>query len=159
MTWHSIIKGKTLEILTWFYNIGKHRSDTENQSEAQMLIRGAVFLRDSVDAEGSTNNMAHPALAALITDFFYAPLSLNIAFPEVFSCEVPKVAVCLVATALRAALDKYTQTGTCQDHPFEYIGYSRVFAGLLDMQHQLDLVLKHASKMKALHIAWATSGR
>ncbi|KAI6036764.1 hypothetical protein PISMIDRAFT_97711, partial [Pisolithus microcarpus 441] len=133
-------------------------SDTENQSEAQMLIRGAVFLRDGVDAEGSTNNMAHPALAALITDFFYALLSLSIAFPEVFSHEVPKVAVCLVATALCATLDKYTQTSTHQDPPFEYIGYSRVFASFLDMQHQLDSVPKHASKMKALHITWVTSG-
>ncbi|KAI6021328.1 hypothetical protein BKA83DRAFT_4493922 [Pisolithus microcarpus] len=140
MTWHSIIKGKACEILTQFYNIGKHHSDMENQSEAQMLIRGAVFLGDGVDAEGSTNNMAHPALAALITYFFYAPLSLSIAFPE-----------------LCATLDEYTQTGTHQDRPFEYIGYSRVFTSFLDMQHQLDLVPKHASKMKALHIAWVTS--
>ncbi|KIK13949.1 hypothetical protein PISMIDRAFT_117901 [Pisolithus microcarpus 441] len=157
--WHSIIQGKAHEILTWFHNIGKHRSDAENQSEAQMLIRGAVFLRDGVDAEGSTNNMAHPALVALITDFFYALSSLSIAFPEVFSCEVPKVAMCLVATTLHAALNEYTQTGTRQDCPFEYVGYSRVFTGFLDMQHQLDLVPKHASKTKALGIAWVTSGR
>lgn len=44
--------------------------------------------------------MAHPALAALITNFFYSSSSLNSAFPEVFSREVPKVAVCLVATAV-----------------------------------------------------------
>ncbi|KAI6096001.1 hypothetical protein F5141DRAFT_1221206 [Pisolithus sp. B1] len=123
MMWHSIIKGKAHKILTRFYNIGKHRSNVENQLEAQLLIKGAVFLRDGVDDKGSTNNMAHPALAALITDFLYAPSSLSIAFPE--------------------------------DRPFKYIGYSKVFASFLDMQHQIDSVPKHASKMKALHITWA----
>lgn len=50
--------------------------------------------------QGSTNNMAHPALAALVTDFFYSPSSLNSVYPEIFSREAPKVAVCLASTAV-----------------------------------------------------------
>lgn len=53
--------------------------------------------------------MAHPALMALVTEFFYAPSSLGSAFPEVFSREVPRVAVCLAATAV------------CRLHPFCYL--------------------------------------
>ncbi|KAI6012126.1 hypothetical protein BKA83DRAFT_4501089 [Pisolithus microcarpus] len=94
MTWWSTIKAKAL-----------------NQSQSLALIKGAAFLRDVVDNEGSMNNMAHPALVTLVMDFFYMPSSVGSAFPEVFSREVPRVTMCLVATALRAALDKYTQTG------------------------------------------------
>ncbi|KAF8546499.1 hypothetical protein OG21DRAFT_1527787 [Imleria badia] len=55
---------------------------------------------------GSTNNMAAPALAALITSFFYTgPAALTIIFPEVFSRKVPKV-------TLHAAIDEYVATGT-----------------------------------------------
>jgi Domain of unknown function (DUF6532) len=50
--------------------------------------------------QGSTNNMAHPALATLVTDVFYSSSSLNSVFPEIFSREAPKVAICLAATAV-----------------------------------------------------------
>ena len=106
-------------------------------------------------------------------DFFYAPSSLGSVFPEVFSCEVPRVAVCLAATAvcsflfhfysapsqLYAALDEYTQTGTRQDCQFEYDTYSKAFAGFLDMQHQIDQHLKHAVKTRESRVAWASADR
>ena len=51
--------------------------------------------------QGSTNNFAAPALAALVTEFFYTgPSALGPVFPEIFGREAPKVAVCLVATAV-----------------------------------------------------------
>ena len=60
---------------------------------------------------------------------------------------------------LRAALDKYTQTGARQDRQFEYGTYSKVFAGFLDMQHQIDQNSKHAAKTRELRVAWASAGR
>ncbi|KAI6028040.1 hypothetical protein PISMIDRAFT_98865, partial [Pisolithus microcarpus 441] len=110
------------------------------------LIKGAAFLRDGVDNEGSMNNMVHPALVTLVMDFFYMPLSVSSAFPKVFSCKVPRVTMCLAATALQAALDKYTQTGIQQDCQFKYGTYSKIFAGYLDMQHQIDKNPRHATK-------------
>ena len=56
---------------------------------------------------------------------------------------------------LCAALDEYVQTGNRQDHAFEYSGYSKVFAGLLNMQRQIDADEKHAVKTKLLRVAWA----
>ncbi|KAG9314872.1 hypothetical protein JVU11DRAFT_3971 [Chiua virens] len=150
MTWHSTIKSKAHEIVLQFYDVGPTHDTVHNQLQASMLIKGAEFLRNGIDDEGSMNNMAHPALAALITGFFYSALSLNLVFPEVFSCEIPNVAMCLVATALRAALNEYTQTGTQQDRQFNYATYSKVFIAYLDMQCQIDESLKHAVKTKVL---------
>ncbi|KAF9233084.1 hypothetical protein BU15DRAFT_66891 [Melanogaster broomeanus] len=138
MMWHSTLKGKAHEVVTRLYNIGKHHTVAENQAEAETLIKGAVFLRDGIDDKGSTNNMAHPALATLIMEFFYGPASLGTVFPK-----------------LRTALDEYIQTGTRQDRPFEYSGYSKVFTGLLDLQWQIDAHEKHAVKTKLLWVACA----
>ncbi|KAI6034658.1 hypothetical protein PISMIDRAFT_121880, partial [Pisolithus microcarpus 441] len=123
----------------------------ENQSQSQALIKGAMFLRDGVDNEGSTNNMAHPALVALVTDFFYSSSSIGTVFPEVFSHEVPDINSCsleenktlFLHLGLLCALDEYTQTGIWQDHPFEYGTYLKIFAGFLDMQHQINWHCKH----------------
>ncbi|KAI6012160.1 hypothetical protein BKA83DRAFT_4501114 [Pisolithus microcarpus] len=152
MTWQSTIKAKAHEILPWFYDIGTHFSEVENQSQSLELIKGAAFLRDGIDNKGLMNNMAHPALVALVMDFFYAPSSIGSAFPEVFSHEVPQV-------TLQAALDKYIQTGIQQDHQFKYGTYSKIFAGFLDMQHQIDQHPKHAVKTQELQAAWASAGK
>ena len=56
---------------------------------------------------------------------------------------------------LHAALDEYVQTSNRQDHAFEYSSYLKVFAGLLNMQRQIDADEKHAAKMKLLRVAWA----
>ena len=56
---------------------------------------------------------------------------------------------------LCAALDEYVQTGNRQDRAFEYSGYSKVFAGLLNMQWQIDADEKHAAKTKLIRVAWA----
>ncbi|KAI6027297.1 hypothetical protein BKA83DRAFT_4123369 [Pisolithus microcarpus] len=159
MTWRSTIKVKAHEVLPQFYNVGAHCTEVENQLQSQALIKGAMFLRDGVDNEGSTNNMVHPALVALVMDFFYSSLLIGAVFPEVFSHEVPRVAICLAATALRAALDEYTQTRIRQDRPFEYGTYSKIFMGFLDMQHQIDQHPRHAVKMRELQVAWASAGR
>ena len=60
---------------------------------------------------------------------------------------------------LCAALDEYTQTGTRQDHQFEYGTYLKVFAGFLDTQRQIDQNPKHAVKTLELRVAWASAGR
>jgi len=52
-------------------------------------------------------NIASPALAGLIVEFFYTRSSvLCTLFLEMFSREVPKTVVCLAATAVRSRLDR-----------------------------------------------------
>ena len=51
--------------------------------------------------QGTTRNMASPALAGLVIEFFYTgTLALATLFLEVFSEEVPKSVVCLAVTAV-----------------------------------------------------------
>ena len=126
--------------------------------------------------QGMTRNMASPALAGLVTEFFYTGSSaLATLFPEVFAWEVPKSIVCLVATAvsdrflstkcsldilqLRAAIDEFAVTGTRQDRQFEYSTYSKVFMQLMGMQAKINANPKHAAMTQALRISWATAGR
>ncbi|KAI6027636.1 hypothetical protein BKA83DRAFT_4490184 [Pisolithus microcarpus] len=119
MTWQSTLKAKAREYVVRHYLLGGNRLAEENLANAQELIRGAKFMRDGVE-DGTTRNMASPALAGLVVDFFYATLSaLGNLFPEVFAWEVPKPVVCLAATALRAAIDEYAITGIRQDRQFE----------------------------------------
>ena len=47
--WRSTVKAKAREVLTRFYDIGVHRTEVENQSQAQALIKGAAFLRNGID--------------------------------------------------------------------------------------------------------------
>ena len=79
--------------------------------------------------QGTTRNMASPALAGLVTEFFYTgPSALAALFPEVFAWEMPKSVVCLIVTVvsdrflstqcsldilqLRATIDEFVVTGT-----------------------------------------------
>ncbi|KIJ07459.1 hypothetical protein PAXINDRAFT_19355 [Paxillus involutus ATCC 200175] len=134
-------------------------STEENLANAQQLICGAVYLRDGIDEDGSTRNMASPALAGLIIEFFYTGSSaVGVLFPEVFGREVPKATVALAGTALRGAIDEYATTGVRQDRHFEYTWYSKVFTHLMLMQAMIDTNPKHAAKTQALRIAWATTG-
>ncbi|KIK19391.1 hypothetical protein PISMIDRAFT_47283, partial [Pisolithus microcarpus 441] len=59
------------------------------------------FLKDGMDEEGHTNNLAHPVLSALIIKFFYTGTNAMVnVFLEVFQNEVPCPAVALAATTV-----------------------------------------------------------
>ncbi|KIK22800.1 hypothetical protein PISMIDRAFT_11368 [Pisolithus microcarpus 441] len=152
MTWRSTLKAKACEYVVWHYLLGGNRLAEENLANAQELIWGVKFVRDGVE-DGTTRNMASPALAGLVIDFFYATLSaLGNLFLEVFAREVPKPVVCLAATALRAAIDEYAIMGIRQDHQFESSTYSKVFMQLMAMQTKIDGNRKHAAMTRALRV-------
>ncbi|KAG6369751.1 hypothetical protein JVT61DRAFT_13621 [Boletus reticuloceps] len=138
MSWHSTLKAKAREIMPRFYALSEDHSPAENKAEAQMLIRHSTFTFDDVDEEGSTNNMAAPALGALIVSFFYnGPSSLAVLFSDVFAGKVPQ--------------------GVQEDRKFEYQGYSKIYAQFHSMQLAINEDLKHAAKTQALRIAWVNS--
>ena len=63
--------------------------------------------------QGHTNNLVHPALSGLIIDFFYSGTSsVGQLFPEVFTAEVPRIAVAVSATAVFLVLF-YFATDMC----------------------------------------------
>ncbi|KAI6041727.1 hypothetical protein EDC04DRAFT_2601509 [Pisolithus marmoratus] len=144
MTWQLTLKAKACKYVMQHYLLGGNRPAEENLANAQELIWGAKFVRDGAEEDGTTRNMASPALAGLVVDFFYAtPSVLGHLFLEVFAQEVPKSVVCLAATALRAAIDNT---------------YSKVFVQLMAMQAKIDGNCKHAAMTQALRMSWATTG-
>ena len=100
MTWRSMLKAKAQEYVVHHYSLGGHQSAEENLTNTQELIHGAMFIRDGVEEDvgscsfalhytelflqGIMKNMASPALAGLVVDFFYTgPSGLANLFPEV----------------------------------------------------------------------------
>ncbi|KAI5984897.1 hypothetical protein EDD15DRAFT_2521479 [Pisolithus albus] len=77
-----------------------------------LSLQRGDFLKDGVDKNGHTNNLAHPALSALIIEFFYTGTNaMANVFPEVFQNEVPRPAVALAAMAIKVALDEIVAEG------------------------------------------------
>ncbi|KAI5984137.1 hypothetical protein EDD15DRAFT_2375503 [Pisolithus albus] len=160
MTWWSTLKAKARKYVMRHYWLGGDRLAKENLANAQELIRGAKFVRDGTKEDGTTRNMASPALAGLILDFFHTgPSALGSLFPEVFAWEVPKPVMCLAATVLHATIDEYAIMGIWKDCQFESSAYLKVFMQLMAMQAKIDGNHKHAMMTRALRIGWATSGR
>ncbi|KAI5984512.1 hypothetical protein EDD15DRAFT_2375174 [Pisolithus albus] len=125
-------------------------------------LHHGVFLRDGIDentnCQGYTNNLAHPALAGLIIDFFYTSSSSSLGklFPEVFSAEVPRVAVAIAATALKVILDEMVSSQS--EVNFRVSTYTPVYLEILGLMKKCDTSVIHAEKTKSLRINWATLG-
>ncbi|KAI6043347.1 hypothetical protein EDC04DRAFT_3138544 [Pisolithus marmoratus] len=128
-----------------------------NADLAKSLLDHSNFLRHGVDAEGHTNNLAHPALSGLIIDFFYmGSNAITSIFPEVFEKEVPHTAVVLAATAIKVALDEMVMEG--KEVTFKCDIYTDVYADLLRLMAICDTMPIHHAKMKVLHVEWAKVG-
>ncbi|KAI6028250.1 hypothetical protein EDC04DRAFT_2899001 [Pisolithus marmoratus] len=150
--WHLALRKKAHTYVTQCY-----KWDPENCHEVNLGIvkdllgdRGA-FLRDGIDENGYTNNLTHPALAGLIVDFFYTSSSLSLGklFPEVFSAEVPRVAVAIAATVLKVILGKMVSSQN--EVNFRVGTYTLVYLEILGlMKKKCDTSMIHAKKMKSL---------
>ncbi|KIK18556.1 hypothetical protein PISMIDRAFT_109219, partial [Pisolithus microcarpus 441] len=117
-----------------------------------------VFLRDGVDEYGHTNNLAHPALAGLIINFFYmGSSSLRQLFLEVFRMEVLRVTVAIAATVLKVVLDEVasSQGGVS----FRVGTYMLVYLEILGLMKKCDTSVTHAEKTRSLQVKWASLGR
>ncbi|KAI6124967.1 hypothetical protein EV401DRAFT_2068549 [Pisolithus croceorrhizus] len=137
--------------------------DPENHCEQNIEIarhllgNGSLFLKNGVDDEGHANNLAHLALAGLIVDFFYSGSTLvGQLFPEVFSLEVPRVAVAIAATALKVILDKIV-SGVGEVN-FRVTTYSPIYVEILRLMSKCDTSPIHQAKTQTLCIRWAQLG-
>ncbi|KAI5984239.1 hypothetical protein EDC04DRAFT_2914417 [Pisolithus marmoratus] len=116
-----------------------------------------VFLRDGVDENGHMNNLAHPALAGLITNFFYmGSSSLGQIFPEVFMAEVPRVTVAIAAMVLKVILDEVASSKGRVS--FRVGTYMPVYLEMLGLMKKCDTSAIHTEKTRSLRVKWATLG-
>ncbi|KAI6127267.1 hypothetical protein F5141DRAFT_1210629 [Pisolithus sp. B1] len=115
-----------------------------------LLGNGSLFLKNGVDDEGHTNNLTHPALTGLIIDFFYSGSTLvGQLFPEVFSLEVPRVAVAIATTAIFILDEIVLGVGKVN---FRVATYSPIYVEILRLMSKCDTSPIHQAKTRTLHI-------
>ncbi|KAI5985789.1 hypothetical protein EDD15DRAFT_2200484 [Pisolithus albus] len=155
--WHSALKKKARFFVRDRYEWDPQNCHDVNAGIARKLPERGDFLKDGVDEEGHTNNLAHPALSGLIIEFFYTGSNAmaNI-FPEVFQLEVPHPAVALAATVIKVALDEVVAEG--KEVTFKRNVYANVYADILGLMAKCDTAAVHHSKMKACRVQWAKIG-
>ncbi|KAI5994384.1 hypothetical protein EDD15DRAFT_2366466 [Pisolithus albus] len=169
--WHSALRKKAR-----IYVTQRYKWDPENHREVNSSIVKDLLGDCGTNCQGYTNNLAHPALAGLIIDFFYTSSSSSLGklFPEVFSAEVPRVAVAIAATAvtlpwiststtarllfskLKVILDEMVSSQS--EVNFRVSTYTPVYLEILGLMKKCDTSVIHAEKTKSLRINWATLG-
>ncbi|KAI6114581.1 hypothetical protein EDD16DRAFT_1521005 [Pisolithus croceorrhizus] len=134
---HSTFNAKTIDYIE--EAIAEHRMQHPHISEGLwpyrcLLGNGGLFLKNGVDDEGHANNLTHPVLTGLIADFFYSgSTSVSQLFPEVFSPEVPRVAMAIATTAI------------CEVN-FRVTTYSPIYVEILGLMSKCDTSPIHQAK-------------
>ncbi|KAI5985843.1 hypothetical protein EDD15DRAFT_2200383 [Pisolithus albus] len=156
--WRSSLKKKARFFVHDRYEWDPQNHCDVNAGIARKLLERGDFLKDGVDENGHTNNLVHPALSALIIEFFYTGTNamVNI-FPEVFQNEVPHPAVALAAMAIKVALDEIVAEG--KEVTFKRDIYADVYADVLGLMAKCDMAPVHHAKTKACRVQWAKVGR
>ncbi|KAI6001903.1 hypothetical protein EDD15DRAFT_2361265 [Pisolithus albus] len=156
--WRSSLKKKARFFVRDRYEWDPQNRRDVNAGIARKLLERGDFLKDGVDENGHTNNLAHPALSALIIEFFYTGTNaMANVFPEVFQNEVPRPAVALAATAIKVALDEIVAEG--KEVTFKRDVYADVYADVLGLMAKCDTAPVHRAKTKACRVQWAKVGR
>ncbi|KAI9569836.1 hypothetical protein HD554DRAFT_2170836 [Boletus coccyginus] len=146
--WRSALRKRARVFVTQRY-----QWDPENRHDANQQIACSCWNGQ----QGKTNNLAHPALAGLVVDFFYnGDKTVGKLFPEVFREQVPRVAVAIAATALKVVLDEFASSQG--EVNFKVATYSPVYLEMLGLMKKCDTVPVHAMKTKALRCKWAQIG-
>ncbi|KAG6373555.1 hypothetical protein JVT61DRAFT_6198 [Boletus reticuloceps] len=124
-------------------------SEYINEAIIERQSRGLVVPEGKyIYCYGHTNNLAHPALAGLVVDFFYTtPNSVGSLFPEVFGNQVP----------IKLTLDKVAAEG--KEVVFKCDIYADVYVDILGLMVKCDTTPIHQAKTKALRVQWAKLGR
>ncbi|KAI6095317.1 hypothetical protein EDD17DRAFT_1769778 [Pisolithus thermaeus] len=144
--WHSSLKKKAHFFVHDFYEWDPQNHHDVNASITRKLLECGDFLKNGVDKEGHTNNLAHPALAALIINFFYMGTNaMANVFPEVFQNEI------------KVTLEEIVAEG--KEVTFKHDIYVDVYADVLGLMAKCDMAPVHHAKTKACHVQWAKVGR
>ncbi|KAI6016823.1 hypothetical protein PISMIDRAFT_15759 [Pisolithus microcarpus 441] len=155
--WHSSLRKKACVYVSQRYQWDPDNCWEENISIVKGLLgERRMFLRNGVDEDGRTNNLAHPALLGVIIDFFYpGTSSIGQLFPEVFCDKVLRVAVAVAAMALKVVLDEIVSSG---EVTFRVATYTPIYLEMLGLMNKCDTSPIHVAKMKALRTEWARIG-
>ncbi|KAG1730974.1 uncharacterized protein EDB91DRAFT_1252409 [Suillus paluster] len=150
-TWHSDLKKIAISTAPSMYNLIPS-ADVLPQActawvanAATELLDDSVFLCDSVDELGKTNNTAHPALKAAAIAFFYTgSYCITHRRPDIFKEELPLESLALVCAAYNCVFDGLVKNGSGKYFPkFTAKDYSSIY---LLMVAELKKIMKHTSR-------------
>ncbi|KAH7919154.1 hypothetical protein BV22DRAFT_1134041 [Leucogyrophana mollusca] len=119
------------------------------------LLEDGAYLHGGFDEQGCTDNFVSVYLFDVINNYFYEGESaLVLQFPEVFQEEVPRGAVVMAGTALKAAIEEY-DSGALVQKKFLLEIYSPVYDTIKGLMDKLKMNAYHSNKAKNLRQAWA----
>ncbi|KZP05165.1 hypothetical protein FIBSPDRAFT_967533 [Athelia psychrophila] len=115
-------------------------------------------MQDGKDENDRTNNLTHPAIAELCKVFFYGSTTkLGHAFSDEFGAKVPSMAVALVITAIKCALDEWA-AGSFKRAPFQADTYSPVYKHVVGLIQKVVADEYHGSKFERARRDWSAGG-
>ncbi|KAF7975622.1 hypothetical protein HWV62_9215 [Athelia sp. TMB] len=121
------------------------------------LLDGGKFMHNGKDQNGRTNNLTHPAVGELCRIFFYgASNKLGHEFPDEFESEVPDMAIALVITAIKCALDEWA-SGSLIKIKFEAEKYLEPYEKTVKLIQQVKGNEYHGTKFRNSQREWALS--
>ncbi|KAF7975803.1 hypothetical protein HWV62_8485 [Athelia sp. TMB] len=119
------------------------------------LLEGGKFMHNGKDQNGRTNNLTHPAIGEVCRIFFYgASNKLGHEFPDEFGSEVPDMAIALVITAIKCALDEWA-TGSLNKIKFEAEKYLEPYEKTVELIQQVKANEYHGAKFRNSQREWA----
>ncbi|KAF7982861.1 hypothetical protein HWV62_25082 [Athelia sp. TMB] len=123
---------------------------------ADLVLQGQ-FMHNGHDKLGKTNNLTHPAIGDICRTFFYGSSTrLGHEFPQEFSSEVPDMAIALVITAIKCALDEWA-TGVFKSVPFAAEVYESPYETTVKLIAKVKADDYHGAKLKKAQRDWALS--
>ncbi|KJA12907.1 hypothetical protein HYPSUDRAFT_210008 [Hypholoma sublateritium FD-334 SS-4] len=121
----------------------------------------AVFVRSrTLDENGKTQNVAHPAIKALIHKFFYSGTDcLAKLFPDDFAEAVPDHVIALTITCIHNCLEEYAQDGTGNAVVnWEGCSHRKVMASYIKLIKDLKQAEYHGVRYEERRVEWAEGG-
>ncbi|KZP14223.1 hypothetical protein FIBSPDRAFT_114332 [Athelia psychrophila] len=115
-------------------------------------------MHNGKDSNDQTNNLTHPAVAELCTNFYYGASSrIGHEYKELFGSEVPPLAVALAIVVIKCCLDEWA-TGTHTSKSFQADSYRIQYGDVVDSINTVATSTIHCAKFRAARREWASNG-
>ncbi|KZP10571.1 hypothetical protein FIBSPDRAFT_962960 [Athelia psychrophila] len=133
----------------------------EYQAHVKAAVAGLLakgdFMHDGKAEQDRTNNLTHPAIGEVCRIFFYgASNKLGHEFPNEFGSAVPDMAIALVITAIKCALDEY-KTGSLKKIKFDSDTYKDPYEKAVALIEKIKGDEYHGAKFQDAQREWAMS--
>ncbi|KAJ3742944.1 hypothetical protein DFH05DRAFT_1461142 [Lentinula detonsa] len=175
-TERSAVKKRAREVVRWAYGLPLSEAETNwvvhngfgnvdstqlVAAKVQRLLENDDFLKDGKDAQGRTNNIAHPSLRTVILQHYFSPRSgIAHIFPDRFTT-VPYPTLAFVMAVIANCIQEYDQGPRQRDIELSAAVYVETYAcmlGIIEEVNQYAPDPYHSLKLRSNLEAWAQAG-